>query len=228
MCRSQMPVTLDALVDVWPTWSEHVRQGALVVHDAALAQRVDAHVRSLWEAEIKARQLGVEPLHCFDHTRLPLLSTMQFDEVENGSPVARLRWPREVAEDAAIIPAILRCELGVVQAVGPTTMTRVPRVLAPGQWRHLVQTPPATWIDLERTIALLVEQLLLRVLPRSRVAAEQPHLPAAREPVDREPAEEETTLTGRAAKRAMQRLRRKAGKALTRAQAGDVDVEEEP
>lgn len=194
-----MPVSRDDLVAAWVAWSPAERERVLAINDEKIVQFLDVHMRSLLHAENEARRLGIkspEQPFTFDHTQLPLLSTMQFDgeRSEGGGckVYKRVRWPKELSDDAAIVPACLRCALPTASSI---------RSVSPQHWLQLLP-PPDTWLDLERALAQLVEQLVLREQQGAASGDEDGN---------------DVPVTGRAAKRARQRERRRVGKAVARA-----------
>ena len=79
--KGSLDAGMEEVLAAWGSWTPEVRARTLAITDAELVMQIEAHMKSLWEAEIKARQAGVSgPVHPFDHSQLPLLSTMQFGE----------------------------------------------------------------------------------------------------------------------------------------------------
>lgn len=203
-----MPVSRDELLAAWVAWAPDAREQVLAIHDEQIVKFLDVHMRSLLHAENEARLRGVkspDQPFTFDHTQLPLLSTMQFDgersEGSGSKDYKRVKWPKELSDDAAIIPACLR---NALLAASPV------RSVSPQLWLQLLP-PPDTWLDLERALARLVEQLVLREYRQV-------------EEVSGDEDGNEVPVTGRAAKRARQRERRRVGKAVARAALMDPAV----
>jgi len=203
-----MPATRDDILEAWCAWAPADRERVLSLQDDQIVQFLDVHMRSLLHAENEARRLGIkspEQPFTFDHTQVPLLSTMQFDgerpEGSTSKVYKRVRWPKELSEDAAIIPACLRSALPAASPV---------RTVSPQLWLQLLP-PPEAWIDLERALARLVEQLVLRE-----------YISVEGGSGDEDAAD--VPVTGRAAKRARQRERRRVGKAVARAALMDPAV----
>merc|ERR1719150_1664768 len=63
-----------------------------------------------------------------------------------------------------IVPNALRCTLQVTGA-----RRRASKVLQSQVWPQLLQPPAKSWVDFERQLAQLVEQLVLRASPHTAV-----------------------------------------------------------
>jgi hypothetical protein len=142
-----------SLLASWAARSVEERVASLEVCDPELVSVIDANMRMLWTAEIQARQYGVKSVNPFDQTKLPLLSTMQFDgSTEDGKVSQQVRWPQEMSADPMMIVAALRS----------SSSSGSPEKLLPRQkWRQIFHPPATSWGDFEQQMAKLVEQLVL-------------------------------------------------------------------
>jgi len=237
---------MDEVFESWALKTPQEREEMLRVQDPEVVHLIDFNMRMLWAAEIQARQFGLKgPVHPLDQGQLPLLSTMQFDgNVERGEKVYKLvKWPREVCEDPAIMLTAMRCMLP------PSTgQRRRPRPLKPQRWHQLLQPPAKSWVDFERQLAQLVEQLLIQHVSLTQPSDTATPCGTGSQPENQDgdggtedekdvegdvskcdectsggegsiAKQEQAFSTARAAKRARQRERRKMGRALARAEA---------
>uniref|UniRef100_A0A7S1M3A7 Uncharacterized protein n=1 Tax=Alexandrium catenella TaxID=2925 RepID=A0A7S1M3A7_ALECA len=186
-------------MDCWAAWSSMTaeqRRQAAVLRDTAIAGKLHAQLQALWWVQIQHNALGfVGQLHSFDPEQLPLLSAMDFTRLDGealaaaGSAPSKISWRPELHEDPASM------EVAVKRALGSTGSRGA---LPPRQWKQLVHTAPQTWLDLEWSLAGLVEQVVMRA-----AAADARH--GARSVSE----EASGAQASRAAKRLRQRERRK-------------------
>jgi len=238
---------MDELLDVWAVWPPSVRESILILEDPEIVCILDASLQMLWAADFQAQQFGmVGPSHPYDHSQLPFLSTMQFDiaAAKNGEVRKLVKWRSELHEDVSIVPAALRFSLRP-----DPSMRYCVKPMNPARWSQLLCPPPLCWADFERQLARLIEQKVLRTHESElrstgrgnsgRGRCQDAWAPADVPLVDKDvPCEDEvnqdgdisatTSLTGRAAKRARQRDRRKMFKAASRAAAHPEDFAVEP
>mmetsp|Transcript_73713 Transcript_73713/g.116733 ORF Transcript_73713/g.116733 Transcript_73713/m.116733 type:complete len:713 (+) Transcript_73713:78-2216(+) len=233
---------MDELRSIWAAWSPEVRAEVLQIREPALVQLVEQHMRQLWTAEVQARQLGVQGAgNQFDNAALPLLSTMQFHAAvlpPNGDMTVVhqiVRWPKELIDDAAIMPAMLRPSLEAVSLPRPAKVTH---------WEQLLHPQATTWAMLEIQMAQVLEQLILHHHAHSleqrsvnAIASITGHSRSASSSIPREKAPEPEEVedddddrgveapanNGRAAKRARQRERRKLFKAAARVNGSSAE-----
>jgi len=182
--------------DAWMALPAERRQQAVTIRDAKIVGFVQTHMQTFWQLDLHTG------CPTFDAVQFPLLSAMQFVDVTTETdkfPTHEISWPEMFHADPTWIPLV------VDQTLGRHKHPR--KLLPPGQWRfQLLRQQPQSWPDLERCIARLVEQLVLRVASEpsasSGAAAQNSDLAtmgsAAAVP-----------LTARAAKRLRQRERRK-------------------
>lgn len=228
---------MDELVALWTKKSAEERRAIVTVFQPELVGLMDHILRGLWTAEIQSRNFGAKgPVHPFDRAQLPLLSSMQFDDVLHGGQSSHrcVKWPREFYEDPSLIPnALTRC----AAHAGTGGRRPAPKALPPDQWLGLLQPPATTWAGFERQLALIVEQLLLCALgsgDRGRGAAGTVREGGVAATAGNEEEEEEeeggavagadevaaispAPGTARAAKRQRQRERRRLGRAIAHA-----------
>mmetsp|Transcript_47223 Transcript_47223/g.137379 ORF Transcript_47223/g.137379 Transcript_47223/m.137379 type:complete len:701 (+) Transcript_47223:146-2248(+) len=224
----------DDMLTKWAARSPEEREGALKVGDPELVRTIDLSMRMLWTAEIQARQFGVQgPVHPFDHSQLPLLSAMQFDgfgDEFGGGAATLVKWPKEFVQDPAVLTEALRSAL---RPGGAGRRGGAPKAMKPQRWASLLQPSPKSWVDFERQIARLVEQLVLRAVPQADASTKRGDAAAASgsgadgaaatdAEADADSDSEEAGAApkqspARALKRARQRERRRMGKALARA-----------
>jgi len=170
---------------------------ATVLQDAAVVGQLRVQMQALWQAEIQLRTLGLAGnVHPFDHTQLPLLSSMEFNEAPEAS-IHRISWPSYLHEDPASL------EVAVKQALGSAKLRKA---LQCRHWKQLLHPGPQTWLDLEQSLARLVEQIVMQFV----VAWSVNHVrEGAEEPSEAGVDDAGQVLTSRAAKRLRQRERRK-------------------
>eukprot|EP00927_Polykrikos_kofoidii_P022025 TRINITY_DN20677_c0_g1_i1.p1 TRINITY_DN20677_c0_g1~~TRINITY_DN20677_c0_g1_i1.p1 ORF type:complete len:661 (+),score=116.87 TRINITY_DN20677_c0_g1_i1:64-2046(+) len=154
----------DTLVAAWASWQPDVRDRVLRIEEPGVAQLIDTNVRILWTAEMQAQRFGVKcAVNPFDTVKLPLMTTMQFDSSSADTPsvsVQSVSWPKSVHEDTLVIPSAIR------NALQNSRRRRTPVRLCSTKWQQILQPPPKSWMDFERQLALLVEQLMLRAHAR--------------------------------------------------------------
>mmetsp|Transcript_80001 Transcript_80001/g.249410 ORF Transcript_80001/g.249410 Transcript_80001/m.249410 type:complete len:570 (-) Transcript_80001:127-1836(-) len=149
----------DELLASWAGRSPEERESIIKVKDPEIVGLISANMRLLWTAEVQARQFGVlGPIHPSDKSRLPLLSTMEFDTAggKDGQTPGPVRWPKVFHEDPMVLPSVLRCALPA-----PGGARRTPTALLRQRWPELLQPPAMSWADFEKQLARLVEQLVL-------------------------------------------------------------------
>ncbi|CAE8644747.1 unnamed protein product [Polarella glacialis] len=149
----------DEVLASWARLPPEERQTTLQVHEPECVRLIDLNMQMLWASEIQARQCGVRGLDPFDHTQLPLLSTMQFDgSMSDGHKVFKLvKWPQEFYEDPMVVPNALRFSLAVLSGA----KRRTPPVLKPQRWHQILKPPAQSWAGFEYQLAQLMEQLVL-------------------------------------------------------------------
>jgi len=211
----------DELLAEWVRCQPEERESIMCVHDPELVHLIKNNMQMLCSSEIQARQFGVKGMvDPFDRTQLPLLWTMEFDRrAQEGEQVLNLvKWPKVFHEDPMILPNILRCALR-----SGSTGRRIPQVLRPQRWSQLLQPAAKSWVDFEKQLALLVEQLVLSACstrPPYRTCGQAVGDAGAAEDEEGSEAVEANQApashvpgAARAAKRARQRERRRIGKA---------------
>ncbi|CAK0804363.1 unnamed protein product [Prorocentrum cordatum] len=221
----------------WAALPVSEREASMKVCDPEIVGLIDLNMRMLWTAEI---QVGVKgEVHPFDRSALPLLSTMLFDGcVEEGQKVYKhVKWPRELAEGPAVVLDIIRDPAG----------GRAPRPAKPrGRWPELLRPPAKSWVEFERQLAGLLEQLVLSIVGAQPGCngAFAPVTPAAsleqgpdtdaavgeddlEDPDQRPDGQQAQPNASRQAKRQRQRERRKMGKVAARAVAAGEDIPQE-
>eukprot|EP00928_Gymnodinium_smaydae_P034973 TRINITY_DN2467_c0_g4_i1.p1 TRINITY_DN2467_c0_g4~~TRINITY_DN2467_c0_g4_i1.p1 ORF type:complete len:618 (+),score=107.26 TRINITY_DN2467_c0_g4_i1:112-1854(+) len=216
---------MDALVASWASWTAKAREAVLKVEDPKIIGLLDMTMRNLWTEELHARQFGVaSAVQPFDHSRLPLLASMQFDSRDGYSRV--VKWPDSFCEDPLALPGALSLNLYHEGSAASRTSARR---LQPQQWQSLFNPPAKSWLGFERQLAKLVEQLVLHACGAAETATAAAGPTAAagsdgevegEEAQGGEEAGASTELTSRAAKRLRQRERRRMGKAAARASMG--------
>lgn len=213
---------MEVASEAWTAWSPESRRQALQVRNPELVSLLRESLSALWAAEIRTRKVGVRGLtQPFDQTSLPLLSQVEFD----GAPDADdkvftlMKWPRSFHDDAATLLGALR---RAFEPSGASAGRRcAPRLLPRQRWCQLLQPPAASWRDLERQLARLVEQVLLQAWAEERScqrgpppaagAASEP-LPDLGEPTVRGSTAAASTCS-RVSKRQRQQERRRCKKA---------------
>lgn len=219
------------LLATWAARSAAERAACLQICDPEVVQLIDANMRMLWAAEIQAWQFGMQgPSHPVQHSQLPLLSTIQFDGAMQGATadpqnvVKRVKWPQEVSDDPLVVISALQASGLLGASRHGVSEKRLPRK----QWAQLFHPPANVWVDFEKQLARLVEQLLMELrqvtapsIDAGAVAEEGGDADADAE----DAGEEKPALRARAAKRQRQRERRRMGKALQRA-ANDLEADD--
>lgn len=154
----------EEVLKLWCGRAPEQRKAIMTVQDPEIVRLIDFNMRTLWTAEIQARQFGVEgPIDPFDRSQLPLVSTMQFDGGANSDEKIskQVKWPSEFYEDPLVVPTALRCALRVRTEGGPALWGGAAEAPQPCSWARLLQPPAKSWIDFERQLAHLVKQLVL-------------------------------------------------------------------
>lgn len=198
----------------WPNWSAEQRREAVVIRDEGVIAQLHAHMRGLWEAEIQARELGISGMVSpFDQSKLPLLSSMEFDGTTSGGVQSfhSVKWPMEFFEDPRVLPDAVKSAIG-------TCGDKASRKVARDGWRQILKPSPRTWVEFERLLAKLVEQVLIEAVaeggapeggaPEGGTREVGPAIEAGCGNKAAAPVQS----AARAAKRARQRERRKLGR----------------
>lgn len=226
----------DDMFAIWVARPSEERMGIMRVNDPEIVRLIDFNMRMLWTAEIQARHFGVQgPVHPFDHVQLPLLSSMQFDGVvEGGEQVFReVKWPVEFGDDPMVLASALQCALQ-----GNGAQRQAPRAIKPKKWSQLLQPPAKSWVDFERQLALVAEQLLLHAgggsittatsgtgacAPEAGSDGEDGRASGNASDDGADGTGSQKPSVARSAKRARQRERRRMGKALTKTRSDGCD-----
>lgn len=224
------------VLTAWAGRRPDERESILKVQDPEVVRLIDASMRMLWTAEMQARQFGVKgPMDPYDHAQLALLSSMEFHggAEEDDRSLRQVKWPRQFSEDPMMVPAALQYALPP-KAAG----RRGPQFLPPHKWPQLMQPPAKSWMEFERQLARLVEQLVMHALRGATGAPAGAGQAAAssgngrsgngfanhgQQDDDSDGEDDGGTsapMGARAQKRARQRERRRMGRALAR-QDGD-------
>mmetsp|Transcript_50812 Transcript_50812/g.148070 ORF Transcript_50812/g.148070 Transcript_50812/m.148070 type:complete len:336 (+) Transcript_50812:86-1093(+) len=202
------------VLTAWSVLHAERRRQAVAVRDSALLCTLQSCLRDLMTVELV---MSGSEANDDDKTDLALLSSMEFDIPESGDVGqlgSAILWPAELHADPA------RLVIVVSRALGDSAEWKA---RPPQKWSELLTPRPKTWHELERSLAQLVQQLILSTL---RPARSESSSTTASQGSDGEQAAKELPVTGRALKRLRQRERKKMGR-KARTEAAQAMASEE-
>mmetsp|Transcript_46553 Transcript_46553/g.92240 ORF Transcript_46553/g.92240 Transcript_46553/m.92240 type:complete len:331 (-) Transcript_46553:240-1232(-) len=189
--------------EVLAAWSQlpaERRRQVAAVRDSALLDALQACLNDLMAAELDT---SGSQANDDDKADLVLLSSMEFDMPESGDVGqlgSAMLWPAELHADPVTLVTIVSRALDD---------NKDWKAMPPQKWGEFLTPMPKTWQELERSLAHLVQQLILSA---HRSARSEASSTTASQGSDGEQASKELPVTGRALKRLRQRERRKMGK----------------
>lgn len=143
----------------WNELGDEEQARALTFRDDKVWRRLQAHMRTLWAAEIQVRELcamGHAPVHPWVNPygpQLKVLHSVQFESMpDSGEEIAAYIDPKAVGQDNF---------WDVLSKCVPNILDSKRQKMSASTWHKLLEVTPQSWDALQRQVGLLIEQAIM-------------------------------------------------------------------